>query len=251
MQNTSLASSVSEVTSVNGASDAVRVLIVDDDDLCRETLGLNLAEEGYEVTSLPSCAALEHFAAGGAAGVVSLDRRMCGLLRCLRRTGNRTPVMLLTMVGEGAALEDDGVDSTDELRSPSVLAKGCRVIAERARSAPEADPGRTDFLHIDHLELRFDINRASWAGAPIGLTLTEFKIVALLARRVGEDVSYREIYDLVHGKNFSAGHGDEGYRPNVRTFITRIRKKLHAVDPEFEHIHNYPGFGYRYQRTAG
>ena len=56
MQNTSLASSVCEVTSVNGASDAVRVLIVDDDDLFRETLGLNLVEEGYEVTSLSSCA---------------------------------------------------------------------------------------------------------------------------------------------------------------------------------------------------
>jgi hypothetical protein len=57
LQNTSLASSVCEVTSVNGASDAVRVLIVDDNDLFRETLGLNLVEEGYEVTSLSSWAA--------------------------------------------------------------------------------------------------------------------------------------------------------------------------------------------------
>jgi two-component system response regulator ChvI len=213
--------------------------------LLRETLRLNLAEGGYEVTSLSSCAALEHFAAGGAAGVVSLDRRMCGLLRCLRRTGNRAPVMLLAMVGEAAAPEDVGVDFTDKV-------KRCRLIAERAPSAPEADRRRTDdFLQIGDLELRFDINRASWAGTPIDLTLTEFKIVALLARRVGEDVPYREIYDLVHGKNFSASHGDEGYRPNIRTFIRRIRKKLRAVDPEFEHIQNYAGFGYRYQRIAG
>jgi hypothetical protein len=42
-----------------------------------------------------------------------------------------------------------------------------------------------------------------------------------------------------------------GYRPNVRTFINRIRKKLRAVDPEFEHIQNYAGFGYRYHRSAG
>jgi two-component system response regulator ChvI len=252
MQNTSLASDVAEATSVHGASDAVRVLIVADDDLFRETLGLNLAEKAYEVTSLSSCAALEQFAAGGAAGVVPLDRRMSGLLRCLRRTGNRAPVMLLAMVGEGATLEDVGVDFTDKFRSLSVLVNRCRAIAESARSAPEADRSRfDDFLHIGDLELRFDINRASWAGTPIGLTLTEFKILALLARRVGEDVSYREIYDLVHGKNFSAGYGDEGYRPNVRTFIKRIRKKLRAVDPEFEHIQNYTGFGYRYHRTAG
>jgi two-component system response regulator ChvI len=46
--------------------------------------------------------------------------------------------------------------------------------------------------------------------------------------------SYCEICDLVHGKTFAAGCGNEGYHPNVRTFIKRIRKKLCDVDPEFE-----------------
>src|SRR3977135_3889938 len=92
----------------------------------------------------------------------------------------------------------------------------------------------------------FDMNRATWSGAPIDLTLTEFKIIALLALRTGEDVSYREIYDLVHGKNFVAGYGAEGYRANVRTFIKRIRKKFRDVVPELDHIHNYAGFGYRW-----
>jgi two-component system, OmpR family, response regulator ChvI len=76
--------------------------------------------------------------------------------------------------------------------------------------------------------------------------LTEFKIVALLALRTGEPVSYREIYDLLHGKGFAAGHGDEGYRANVRTFIKRIRTKFRALDPEFEHIRNYARFGYQW-----
>jgi two-component system response regulator ChvI len=68
----------------------------------------------------------------------------------------------------------------------------------------------------------------------------------VLAERAGQDVGYREIYDLVHGKNFIAGHGSEGYRANVRTFIKRIRKKLRDVDPGFDHIENYAGFGYRW-----
>ena len=258
MQNTSLAYDVGEVTSINGASNAVRVLIVDDDDWFREALRLNLVEEGYEVTSLLSGAAVEHFAAGGTADVVLLDWRMPGfeVLRCLRRAGSSTPVIFLTVLSkeaaEEAALEDAGVDFIKKLRRLSVLVKRRRLIAEGARSASEANCRPSgDLPHVNRLELRFDINRASWAGTPIGLTLTEFKIVALLVLRVGEDVSYREIYDLVHGKNFSAGYGDEGFRPNVRTFIKRIRKKLRAVDPEFEHIQNYAGFGYRYHRTAG
>ncbi len=215
------------------------ILLVDDDDLFRESLGLNLIDEGYEVTSFAGgAAALDHFAAGGHADVILLDWRMPGMnglevLRSLRRSGNTTPVIFLTVLSEDIYL--------------SILVKRLRLIAEGARPAPEADGRQAgDVLHLGRLELRFDINRASWAGTPIDLTLTEFKIVALLALRTGEDVSYREIYDLVHGKNFVAGYGDEGYRANVRTFIKRIRKKLRDVDPEFEHIHNYAGFGYRW-----
>ncbi|HEY1430871.1 MAG TPA: DNA-binding response regulator, partial [Stellaceae bacterium] len=37
-----------------------------------------------------------------------------------------------------------------------------------------------------------------------------------------------------------------GYRANVRTFIKRIRKKFRDVDPGFDHIENYAGFGYRW-----
>ena len=101
-------------------------------------------------------------------------------------------------------------------------------------------------MALGRLELRFDINRAIWAGKTIDLTLTEFKILALLAEKAGQDVGYREIYDLVHGKNFVAGHGEEGYRANVRTFIKRIRKKFRDSDPDFDHIQNYAGFGYRW-----
>jgi two-component system, OmpR family, response regulator ChvI len=247
--------------SAKGASKQIRIAILDDDDLFRESLGLNLIDEGYEVASFSDgAAALERFASGGHADVILLDWRMPGMnglevLRSLRRSGNTTPVIFLTMLNddiyEEAALEGGAVDFIDKSRRLSILVKRLRLIAEGARPTSEGD-GRpeSDVLRLGRLELRFDINRASWAGRPIDLTLTEFKIFALLAMRAGEDVSYREIYDLVHGKNFAAGYGDEGYRANVRTFIKRIRKKLRDVDPEFEHIHNYPGFGYRFRWTA-
>jgi two-component system response regulator ChvI len=238
---------------------SAHIVLVDDDDLFRESLGLNLIDEGYEVTSFSNGAsALEHFAAGGGADVVLLDWRMPGMnglevLRSLRRAGNSTPVIFLTVlhdeIYEEAGLEGGAVDFIDKSRRLSILVRRLRLIAGGARPVPKAEEGRqqsADVLHIGRLELRFDTNRVSWAGALIDLTLTEFKIVALLALRPGEDVSYREIYDLVHGENFVAGYGDKGFRPNVRTFIKRIRKKLHAVDPAFDHIHNYAGFGYRW-----
>ena len=55
---------------------------------------------------------------------------------------------------------------------------------------------------------------------------------------------------MVRGKDFAAGYGAEGFRANVRSFIKRIRKKFREVDPEFETIDNYPGFGYRWRDAA-
>jgi len=101
-------------------------------------------------------------------------------------------------------------------------------------------------VRLGALELRFDINRAFWKGSAIDLTLTEFRMVSQLALKPGEDVSYRELYDLVHGKDFLAGSGADGYRANVRTFIKRIRKKFRDADPEFDQVRNYAGFGYQW-----
>ena len=70
------------------------VVLVDDEDLFRESLSLDLIDAGYEVTSFSSDGALEYFDAGGTADVVLLDwrvRRVNGIdvLRSLRRAVGR------------------------------------------------------------------------------------------------------------------------------------------------------------------
>jgi two-component system response regulator ChvI len=123
------------------------LVLIDDDDLFRESLGLNLIDEGYEVTSFSNgAAALEHFDAGGIADVVLLDWRMPGMnglevLRRLRGAGNSTPVVFLTVlhddIYEDVALEGGAVDFIDKSRRLSVLLKRLRLIVGRARPAPE------------------------------------------------------------------------------------------------------------------
>jgi two-component system response regulator ChvI len=239
-----------------------RIVLVDDDDSFRESLSLNLLDEGFNVATFTSGAGARGYVAeGGSADAILLDWRMPGMnglevLRRLRRAGSTTPVIFLTVLSddiyEEAALEGGAVDFVDKSRRLSILVKRLQLITEGMRPVPESGgagearrpPG--EVINLGPLELRFDINRASWNGNTLDLTLTEFKIVALLALRAGEDVGYREIYDLVHGKDFVAGYGAEGYRANVRTFIKRIRKKFRDSDPDFDQIHNYAGFGYRW-----
>lgn len=231
------------------------LLLVDDDDLFRESLSLNLIDEGYRVTSFGSGRdSLGYLTTGGEADVMLLDWRMPGLsgldvLRSMRRSGIAIPVIFLTVLSddiyEETALEGGAVDFIDKARRLGILLKRIELIAEGMRLP--AEPKRTvESIRRGALELRFDSHRAIWADHKVDLTLTEFKIVAVLVENAGRDVGYREIYDLVHGKDFAAGHGSEGYRTNVRTFVKRIRKKFRDADPAFEHIENYPGFGYRW-----
>jgi len=234
----------------------VRILVVDDDDEFRESLSLNLMDEGFAVTTFANGpSALEHVAAGESADVILLDWRMPGMnglevLRELRQRGIVTPVIFLTVLSddiyEEAALAGGAVDFIDKSRRLSILVRRIELIAEGQRPLPSASQQQPPQVRLGALELRFDINRAFWKGSAIDLTLTEFRMVSQLALKPGEDASYRDLYDLVHGKDFLAGSGADGYRANVRTFIKRIRKKFRDVDPGFDEIHNYAGFGYRW-----
>jgi two-component system response regulator ChvI len=234
------------------------VVVVDDDALFRESLERNLADAGFAVSGFAEGAvALEHFADEGAPDLIVLDWRMPGMtgievLRRLRETDLPTPVIFLTALSdqiyEEAALIGGAVDFVEKTRSFSILLRRIELALGSGRAesvyAPAATP---QALSIGPLELANDSARAQWKGIRVDLTLSEFNIVRYLAEHTGQDVRYREIYDLVRGKGFVAGTGTDGYRANVRTFVKRIRQKFRSVDPEFDAIENYAGFGYRWR----
>jgi two-component system response regulator ChvI len=236
-----------------------RVVIVDDDDLFRESLGLNLSEEGYQVVDFDNGEdALTFLLGGQQTDVVLLDWRMpvmdgLGVLRRLREARCDAPVIFLTVLSdqiyEEAALKFGAVDFIEKSRRLSIILQRLKLIIEgpKAVSGPGGQTEQPSTVHYGQLELRVDIKRAFWAGEQVDLTLTEFSIVQYMAARAGHDVTYRQIYDLVRGKDFIAGYGTEGYRANVRAFIKRIRKKFRDVDDNFSEIENYPGFGYRWR----
>ncbi len=179
------------------------------------------------------------------------------VLRKLRQINQDVPVIFLTVLSdqiyEEAALLSGAVDFVEKSRSFTILLKRMGLIlggvkAGAGGAAPAAQNGDGSVvMTVGSLELNLESNRAFWRQGQVELTLTEFEIVRFLVSRAGQDIRYREIYDLVHGKGFVAGEGPEGYRANVRTFIKRIRQKFRNIDSNFEQIENYPGFGYRWR----
>ena len=81
------------------------LLLVDDDDLFRESLSLNLVDEGYEVTCFDNGQDALAYLNGGSADVMLLDWRMPELtgidvLRRMRGTGITIPVIFLTVLSD-------------------------------------------------------------------------------------------------------------------------------------------------------
>ena len=239
----------------------IRVLIVDNDEPARARIERALrAADIVTFGAANGAEAIRFLNEGGTVDVVLLTwglPELSGLevLRQIRACGLQMPVILLTQasdrVDEDAALAFGQVDFIDRARSTSLLLQRIRLAAAVGASNGEAMPvnhaPHASSETVGRLQLDTPTRRAYWDGRLVDLTLTEFKIVQLLIQQRDKDVSYRRIYDLAHGPGFIAGEGEDGFRVNVRSFIKRIRNKFREIDPEFDNIKNYPGFGYRWR----
>lgn len=243
------------------ADPAPLIAVVDDDPLFRETLAANLADAGYGVAEWPDGEAfMADFAAGETApDLVLLDWKMPGLngidvLRSMRARTSEPPVIFLTVLSEQifeeAALLGGAVDFIEKSRSFTIVAKRIELILA-GRRGDEAPPSAPALLEVGALSLDLDSRRARWNGHKLDLTLTEFALVHALAAQAGRDVPYRDLHDAARGKGFHAGAGADGYRANIRAAIKRLREKFKAVDPAFDAIGNYPGFGYNWGGAHG
>lgn len=234
-----------------GLAERFTLLLLDDDETYRKAAGIELERLGFAVLRFASAdALLAHFAAGGGGDLIVLDWKLAGLgvdlLPQLGRRGIRMPVVILAAIP--AAAEDGAAERSDKTRSLALLARRIRRVIE---AGPPVASGRGDgVLQCGRLLLRPEVSRAYWSGRDVGLTVSEFGILHLMVSRAGEFVSYRAIYDRVHGAGFVAGSGNDGYRTNVRSSIKRIRNKFRAFDDGFAEIENFPAFGYRWRSAV-
>jgi two-component system, OmpR family, response regulator ChvI len=236
----------------SAAPGAIRILFVEDDDYYREVLEQELAEHGFAIRSFADAASLlGSIELVADADVILLDwalPRTSGidLLPQLRRRGVNLPVVFLTgralTANESLAFDRGAIDFIDKARGVEVVARRLKRAVDTARSA--APPNSEKLLVRGKLVLKQSISRATWGDMDVGLTVGEYHIVQLLASNVDRYVTYRAVYDCLHYVGFIAGSGDDGYRANVRSAIKRIRNKFRELDPAFDEIENYPGFGY-------
>ncbi len=236
--------------------DAIRVLLIEDDLIDREFLTDELSKQGFAVRRFEDGASL--LGAPDATRDADVIVLHCDqpkvssidLLVKLHQEGVNVPVVLLTRralpAHECLAFDRGAVDVICTSRGSDVLVRRLKGVVKTSK--------RTDQLQVDRsmicgkLLLRPDVSRAYWQDADLHLTLGEYNIVHLLASNVGRYMTYRAVYDRLHYEGFIAGNGADGYRANVRSAIKRIRNKFRDLDPTFDKIENYAGFGYCWKK---
>src|SRR5580704_2737447 len=251
-----------------GQAELRRVVLVESDQYYREVLTVELLRQGFVVHAFADGASLlGSLAIAVDADLAVLDwdlPKMPGikLLAQLRQHGVNLPIVFLTgkviagddhdrcllapretlNAAECMAFDQGAVDFIAKSRDRQVLVRRLRSVVELAKPKPTTNLPVQERLSCG--ELLLESSRAYWNQVDVDLTLGEYNIVHLLASKPGNFVTYRAVYDRLRHEGFISGYGAEGYRANVRSAIKRIRNKFRALDPTFDRIENYTGFGY-------
>jgi two-component system response regulator ChvI len=234
----------------------IRVLLVEDDQIYRDSLSNELSKHGFAVHGFADGASLLGALDSAIdADIIILDWGLpktlgIDLLPQLRRHGVTLPVVFLSgramPANESLAFDRGAIDFIDKARGVEVLVRRLRRVVKASNRTEQLQTDRS--MICGNLLLRPDVSRAYWKDTDLDLTLGEYNIVYLLASNVGKYVTYRAIYDRLRHEGFIAGDGPDGYRANVRSAIKRIRNKFRACDPTFDKIENYTAFGYCWKK---
>ncbi len=231
-----------------------RVLVVEDEDLIRDTVSLALAEEGFDILIADnSLTALELLGGHGSqasstdVSLVILDLMLPGmngldLCRLLRHRGLDVPILILSAKGT----ETDRVVGL-EVGADDYLAKpfGMRELIARCRALLRRSRGRAVGLPEDPV-LRFgDIAlnpkecRVFLRGQEVNFSPKEFRILELFIGQPRRVWSRDQIIDRVWGHDFM------GDNKTVDVHIRWIREKLEDDPSNPQYLRTVRGFGYR------
>jgi two-component system OmpR family response regulator len=224
------------------------VAIVEDDAAIRANYADMLKKHGYQVdafgdrktaiaafrTRLPDLAVLDIGLGDEPDGGFTLCRELRALSAAL-------PIIFLTARDSDFDLVSGlrmGADDylTKDASLPQILAR-ISALFRRADLLREP-PAPEETLERGPLKLDMKRFQATWNGATVDLTLTEFWLVHSLARYPGHvkdrDSLMRDAHIVVDDAT-------------ITSHVKRIRRKFQAVDAKFNAIDAVYGMGYRWQ----
>lgn len=185
----------------------MRLLLIEDEPKVADALASGLEEEGFRTSisrdGVDGC----HRALTEAWDLVVLDLFLPGMnglevLRRLRRSGQRTRVLILTAqdsVEDRVRGLEAGAD--DYLAKPFAFEELLARVRALLRRGRDLEP---EVLRLADLELDPRRRRVMRAGRVVELTAREFDVLALLLRHAGEVLTRTQLVERVWDENFDS-----------------------------------------------
>src|SRR5690606_2581906 len=165
------------------------------------------------------------------------------VLRRIRESGERTPVVFLTARDatddkiRGLTLGGD--DYVTKPFSLEELTARIRAVLRRTNPTGQAPSARLTFADLELDEETHEVYRA---GKPVQLSPTEFKLLRYLMLNANRVLSKAQILDHVWNYDF---RGDDNI---VESYISYLRRKIDRTEPRL--IHTLRGVGYVLRKPA-
>ena len=222
-----------------------RVLLIEDEDTYRETLGYLLRKEGFDVVeAADGTIGLAEFERGGA-DIVLLDLMMPGLPGtevCRRlRARSSVPVIMVTArddeIDKVVGLELGADDYVTKPFSHRELVARIRAVLRRGQDV-ELEP---DVLEV--AGVRMDVERHEvWVrGDPVKLALKEFELLEILLRNAGRVMTRGQLIDRIWGADYV------GDTKTLDVHVKRLRAKVETDPADPRLLVTVRGLGYKFE----
>ncbi len=233
-----------------------RVLLVEDEELIRETIALTLTEEGYEVTTVEDGRkGLDLISRSGELGqsealpfeLIILDLMLpyvngLDLCRLLRHEGSSVPILMLSAKGsETDRVVGLEVGADDYLTKPfgmRELVARCRALLRRHHHTQQQV--QESVLRFHEIALYPQECRVTVRGEEINLSPKEFRILELFMANPRRVWSREQLIERIWGPDFM------GDSKTVDVHIRWLREKLELDPSRPEYLLTVRGFGYRF-----
>ena len=240
-----------DVTTLSAAVSTRRLLVVEDDDSIRETVGEALRAEGFEVqTCADGASGLNLITAetSDPVDLIVLDLMLPGLggldlCRELRRINNTTPILVISARdSETDRVLGLEVGADDYLVKPfglRELVARCRALLRRSSQSETSPSQQHSFTHAN-LCLYPSECRVTRDGTDLTLSPKEYKILELFIQNPKRVWSRDQLLEKIWGVDFI------GDTKTVDVHIRWLREKVEQEPSSPQLIRTVRGFGYRF-----
>ena len=230
-----------------------RILVVDDEKVMVKGIRFNLENEGYTVDVGYNGRQAVDLARANDYDLIILDLMMPeldGLEACMEiRAFSSVPIIMLTARGEDTdkllGFEYGADDYITKPYNPMELVARVKAMLRRylALGTLAGAPARENVVTLGGLSLDLDEKQLTVDGAPVRLTATEYRIVALLMQNPGRVYNAEEIYERVWNEpGFSVEN-------TVMVHIRRIREKIEINPKNPKYLKVVWGLGYKMEKA--